>query len=383
MDGRARQRSGANGFLGHRRAAGRLEISPLRTVILLVAWGDADDTGRPPYQWQLPPGFPPPLVPADNPMSDAKVALGKRLFYETRLSSTGTYACASCHRAELAFTDGRAHAVGATGEPVRRAAMSLANVAYSPSFTWGDPRVHTLEAQMRTPLFNRHPLEMGASVDGGAALAAISQDGGYRQQFAAAFPDAANPLSMDNVIKAIAAFERTLISGRSAFDRYVFSDESTAMTEPAKRGMALFFSARIGCSQCHAGINFSGAVIYQGHTQERAVFANNGLYNLHARGDYPQSDQGLTEVTHRGADMGKFRVPTLRNVALTAPYMHDGSLGTLEQVLDHYANGGRHSPRQDARVRPLSLSAAERAEVLEFLHSLTDRDFVDDPRFRP
>ena len=316
-------------------------------------------------------------------MSDAKVALGKRLFHETRLSSTGTYACASCHRVELAFTDGRAHAVGATGEAVRRAAMSLANVAYSPSFTWGDPRVRTLEAQMRTPLFNRHPLEMGARADGGAALAALSADEVYRQQFTAAFPGDANPLSMDNIIKAIAAFERTLISGRSAFDRYVFSDESTAMTEPAKRGMALFFSARVGCAQCHAGINFSGPVIYQGHPRDHAIFANNGLYNLHARGDYPPSDQGLTEVTHRAADMGKFRVPTLRNVALTAPYMHDGSLGTLDQVLDHYANGGRHSPRQDVRVRPLTLSAAERAELLEFLNSLTDRDFVEDPRFRP
>jgi len=344
----------------------------------------ADSTGElPPYRWQLPPGFPPPTIPADNPMSDAKVALGKRLFYETRLSSTGAYSCATCHRAELAFTDGRPHAIGATGEPVRRAAMSLANVAYSPAFTWGDPRVRSLEAQMRTPLFNRHPLEMGLHADDREAMAALSHDHGYAEQFSAAFPDATVPMSMDHLIKAIAAFERTLISGRSPFDRYVFSDDPQAMSEPAKRGMSLFFSVRIGCSECHSGINFSGPLVYQGHEKASALFANNGLYSLNAHGDYPRSDQGLMEVTHRPADMGKFRVPTLRNIALTAPYMHDGSLATLQQVLDHYSRGGQHNPHQDAKVRPTPLSAAERTELLAFLYSLSDADFVKDPRFQP
>jgi cytochrome c peroxidase len=337
----------------------------------------------PPYQWRLPPGFPPPLLPPDNPMSDAKVALGKRLFYDARLSSTGTYSCGSCHRPELAFTDGRPRAIGATGDSVRRAAMSLANVAYNPAFTWGNPRVRTLEAQMRTPLFNRHPLEMGQKPDGRDIELTLSNDGEYVEQFSAAFPADAKPLSLANLVKAIAAFERTLISGRSAFDRYVFSDDPTAMSDSAKRGMSLFFSARIGCSQCHSGINFSGPLNYQGHAKASALFANNGLYNLGTSGAYPRTDQGLTEVTHRRADMGKFRVPTLRNIALTAPYMHDGSLENLLQVLDHYSRGGQHSPLQDARVRPTPLSTTERGELLEFLNSLTDRDFVEDPRFRP
>ena len=349
-----------------------------------IAAAHADGVVEPaPYQWHLPPGFPPPLIPADNPMSDAKVALGKRLFYETRLSSTGGYSCASCHRAELAFTDGRAHAVGATGDTVRRSAMSLANVAYSPAFTWGNSRIGSLEAQMHTPLFNRHPLEMGLRINGREAIAALAGDAAYGAQFSAAFPGEASPLTMDHVIKAIAAFERTLISGRSAFDRYVFSDDALAMSEPAKRGMSLFFSARLGCSECHSGINFSGPLIYQTHEKAIALFANNGLYRVNPRGDYPATDQGLIEVTHSPADMGKFKVPTLRNIALTAPYMHDGSLETLPQVLDHYSRGGRRNPHQDRRVRRTPLSAEERADLLEFLGSLTDRNFVENPQFRP
>ena len=320
-------------------------------------------------------------MPADNPMSAQKVALGRRLFFETRLSSTGRYSCASCHRPELAFTDGRAQAVGATGESVRRGAMSLTNVAYNPAFTWGSAQVRSLESQMRQPLFNEHPVEMGLKVDDAAALNALSLDALYPAQFAAAFSESSVPLSMNHIIKAIAAFERTLISGRSPFDRYVFDDDRAAMPETAKRGMVLFYSARVGCAQCHSGLNFSGPMVYEGHQKDAALFANTGLYDLDGRGAYPPADRGLIELTHRAADMGKFKVPTLRNVALTAPYMHDGSLPNLEGVLDHYSNGGHRNPRQDPRVRPFVLSTAERADLLAFLGSLTDREFVENPEF--
>jgi cytochrome c peroxidase len=315
-------------------------------------------------------------------MSSAKVELGRRLFHEARLSSTGRYACASCHRPELAFTDGRPRAVGATGESVKHSAMSLANVAYNPAFTWSDARVHSLESQMRQPLFNQHPVEMGVTGGGRAAVKALSAEAAYRDQFAAAFPDDAAPISMTNIIRAIAAFERTLISGRSPFDRYVYDDDPTALSDPEKRGMALFFSPRVGCAQCHSGINFSGPLIYEGHETQGALFANTGLYDTDGRGSYPANDQGLIEVTHRAADMGKFRVPTLRNVALTAPYMHDGSVASLEQVIDHYARGGHKNPRRDSRIRPLFLSQTERADLAAFLRSLTDREFVADPRFQ-
>jgi cytochrome c peroxidase len=313
-------------------------------------------------------------------MSAEKVALGRRLFFDTRLSSTGRISCASCHRIELAFTDGRAQPQGATGQTVRRSAMSLTNVVYNSAFTWGSDRVRSLEEQMRQPLFNEHPVEMGLKVNQASAVDAISTDSSYRTQFATVFEGPA-PISMDHIIKAIAAFERTLISGRSPFDRYIFDDDRTALSESAKRGMALFYSARAGCSQCHSGLNFSGPMVYEGHEQGRALFANTGLYNVDGHGAYPQSDQGLIEVTHRSTDMGKFRVPTLRNVALTAPYMHDGSLPTLDAVLDHYVRGGRKSPYRDPRIHPLLLSADERSDLLEFLGSLTDREFVDNPEF--
>src|SRR5216684_7143875 len=179
----------------------------------------ADTSPSPAYEWRLPPGFPRPAVPADNPMSSAKVELGRRLFHETHLSSTGQYACASCHRPELAFTDGKPRALGATGESVKHSAMSLANVAYNAAFTWSDSRVHSLESQMRQPLFNQHPVEMGLEGGGRAALEALSAETAYRDLFAAAFPGDPVPISVDNLIKAIAAFERSLISGRSPFDR--------------------------------------------------------------------------------------------------------------------------------------------------------------------
>jgi cytochrome c peroxidase len=315
-------------------------------------------------------------------MSAEKVALGKRLFFETRLSLTGHYACSSCHQPALAFTDGKERAVGATGESTRRGAMSLTNVAYNPAFTWGSSQVRSLEAQMRQPLFNEHPVEMGLTRDGAAALGELSRDAAYRAQFSAAFPNDARPLSMDHIIKAIAAFERTLISGRSPFDRYVFDDDREAMSASAKRGMGLFYSARVGCAQCHSGLNFSGPIIYEGHAADTALFANTGLYDLDGHGAYPPADRGLLEVTHRSADMGKFRVPTLRNVALTGPYMHDGSLASLDAVLDHYMRGGHKNPRQDSRIHAFELSAAERADLLAFLDSLTDREFVLNPDFR-
>lgn len=261
--------------------------------------------------------------------------------------------------------------------------MSLTNVAYNPAFTWADPYLGSLEKQMRQPLFNKHPVEMGLQNGGVSAVRNISQGSGYAEQFAAAFPSDVPALSMDNIIKAIATFERTLISGRSAFDRYVFDDDRTAMSDSARRGMALFFSARVGCAQCHFGINFSGPLISQGHERGRALFANTGLYDVDGRGGYPEHDRGLMEMTHRAEDMGKFRVPTLRNVAVTAPYMHDGSLLSLQDVLDHYMRGGHKSRLEDSRIRPFALTATERADLVAFLDSLTDPDFVENPQFRP
>lgn len=304
-------------------------------------------------------------------MSDAKVALGCRLFFETRLSVTQTFSCASCHRPELAFTDGRALAVGAKGDSMQRGSMTLTNVAYNPAFTWASDSVVTLERQMEQPLFNEHPLEMGLKRDDRALLEWFAQQEQYAAAFRESFPQEAQPISVANVIKAIAAYQRTLISGRSPFDRYVYDDDRAAFSEAARRGMRLFYSERGGCAQCHFGVNFSGTIVHRGKPQERALFANNG--------SAVKGDEGLSAVTKREQDLGRFRVPTLRNIALTAPYMHDGRFATLEQVIDHYAGGGKDEESigvVEPQIRPLDLNAEEKRELVEFLKHLTDEQFA-------
>lgn len=306
--------------------------------------------------WHLPRGFPVPAVPPDNPMSEAKVALGRRLFFEPRLSVTARYSCASCHDPQSAFTDRRARAVGATGETLPHNAMALVNVAYNVSFGWDQPTVRSLEAQMLTPMLNEHPIELGLSGHERALNAGLSADPGMRRAFAAAFPQAP-AVSFEHIVQAIAAFERTLISGDSPFDRYVFGGESDALSGEAKRGMALYFSARIGCAGCHSGFNFSGNWRDELGATGEPSFANNGT------------------------SAGPMRVPTLRNVALTAPYMHDGRFATLADVLDHYARIGhepdtQHGGRRDPRLRSFTLAPAERAELLSFLDALTDQSFI-------
>ncbi len=304
-------------------------------------------------------------------MSYAKVALGCRLFFETRLSITQAYSCASCHRPELAFTDGRALAVGAKGDAMHRGAMSLTNVAYNPAFTWASDSVVTLERQMAQPLFNEHPLEMGLKRDDRALLEWLGQQEQYAAEFRLSFPQEATPITIGNVVKAIAAYQRTLISGRSPFDRYVYDDDRNAFSESARRGMRLFYSERSGCATCHFGLNFSGPIVHQGKPDQRALFANNG--------SAVKGDEGLSVETKREQDRGRFRVPTLRNIALTAPYMHDGRFATLEQVIEHYAAAGKHAESVgvvDSQIRQLDLSPEEKRDLIEFLKNLTDPAFA-------
>jgi cytochrome c peroxidase len=343
------------------------------------------------YPWNLPKGFPVPVVPPDNPMSEEKVALGRRLFYEKALSASGTHACATCHRQRSAFTDGRARAVGINGDLHPHSAMALVNVAYNPAYMWAEPAVRTLESQVVRPLYNEQPVEMGLKGRESAVMAALGAQKTYTDGFARAFPQDPRSLRIENVFKAIAAFERTLISARSGFDRYVFEDDRTAMSETARRGMALFYSERIGCARCHFGINFSGPIAHADSPSVMPLYANTALFNVDGRGGSPADQQGLANVTHRSRDQGRFRVPTLRNIAVTAPYMHDGSLATLDEVLDHYAAGGRQAPlgpatrnrHRDERLRPFTLTFDERKALLAFLDSLTDQTFLTDPRFGP
>ena len=316
-------------------------------------------------------------------MSEAKVELGRRLFYDTRLSGNGTFACASCHAQKHAFTDRRAHAVGSTGQAHARSTMTLANVAYNASYGWADAATRTLEAQMAMPMLNEHPIELGLKGREAEVLSRLAADPDIAVRFRDAFPHEPNPISMGTTVKAIASFERTIVSGNSALDRYLYRDDRTALTEPALRGMRLFFSARLSCAECHGGFNLSGPSDHVGALPVELKFHNNGLYDVDGKGSYPAIDRGLIDLTHVEDDMGRFRAPTLRNIALTAPYMHDGSVPTLEAVVAHYASGGRPGPYRHPRLTGFAISPAEIADLVAFLHSLTDEDVITNPALGP
>ncbi len=344
------------------------------------------------YRWRLPRGFPVPKVPPDNPMSEAKVELGRRLFYDVRLSGNRMQSCASCHRQELSFADPLPRAVGSTGELHPCSSMSLANIAYSPALTWSSPSQRKLENQALVPMFGEEPVELGLAGKEAELVERLTSEGGYAQLFAAAFPGDRQPVSVLNVTRAIASFQRTLISGNSPYDRFKGGDQA-AISAAAVRGERLFFSERTECFHCHGGFNFTGTVDYVGKGFVEVEFHNTGLYNLGGKGEYPAPNVGVSEHTGDPEDMGKFKAPSLRNVGLTAPYMHDGSIPTLEQVIDHYAAGGRtiesgqlagvgsRNPFKSGFVKGFRLTTREKTDLVAFLRSLTDSTFITDPRF--
>jgi cytochrome c peroxidase len=273
-----------------------------------------------------------------------------------------------------------------------RNAMSLTNVVYNSTLNWANPVLSMLHAQALIPMFGEFPIELGWSDHEAEILDRLRRDGQYVQLFAAAWPGEADPFNADRVAKAIAAFEATLISGNSAYDQSTLQGKRDAMSPAARRGQELFFSERMECFHCHGGFNFSQSVSHAGTTITQTDFFNNGLYNIGGTGDYPLDNRGLWEFTQQPADMGRFRPPTLRNIELTAPYMHDGSIATLDEVLDHYARGGRlissgpfagdgaKNPYKSELIVPFILNTQEKQDLIAFLNSLTDWDFICDPR---
>ena len=352
-----------------------------------------DPQGPSDYDWGLPEGYPRPLVPLDNPMSAEKVELGRFLFYDVRLSGNQTQSCGSCHVQADAFTDLMPVSTGSTGEMTGRGSMSLTNVAYLPVLTWANPALTSLEDQALVPMFGEVPVELGLSGMEEELVRRLAADERYPAMFRAAFPDDPDPISVPNVVRAIASFERTLISHDSPYDRYAYGGDRTALSPSALRGLDLFFSERLECFHCHGGFNFTDTATHEGMTIREVAFHNTGLYNIDGRGGYPDTNTGLYAHTGDRRDMGAFRAPTLRNIAMTPPYMHDGSIATLDEVLDHYAAGGRtiesgpnagvgsDSPLKNIFLHGFELSAEERADVLAFLESLTDETFLSDPRF--
>jgi cytochrome c peroxidase len=368
----------------------------LSVVSILSAVGACDDASvpaDPPWDWGLPPAFPLPPVPDDNPMGVNKVELGRRLFYDTRLSGNGTQSCASCHRQDKAFSEARATSIGSTGEIHPRNAMSLANVAYNTTQTWANNLLIHLEDQALVPMFGTDPVELGLSGQEQVLLERIGTDPEYRSLIRLAFGDPDGEPSLDRIVKAIAAFQRALISADSPYDRFFYRRDVSALSPEALRGFELFFSERLECFHCHGGFNFNSSSVHEGSQFAEVAFHNNGLYNLDGQGAYPIPNRGLYEVTLKPEHMGLFKAPTLRNIMHTAPYMHDGSLATIDDVIDHYAAGGRliedgplagdgrANPQKSAFVRGFALTPEERSDLKSFLEALSDETFLTDPRF--
>ncbi len=362
------------------------------SLLHCLAWAAEDLQAQRSYAVELPVGFPKPRIPADNPLSIEKIALGRFLFYDVRLSGNLSQSCASCHQQARAFTDGRPRAVGSTGEIHPRSAMSLTNVAYATALGWANPLLDSLERQALVPMFNERPVELGLSGKEEELVDRLRADLRYQRMFAEAFRGQSDPFTLGNIVKAIASFERTLISGNSAYDRYVQGLDDNALSEEAFFGGRLFFSERLECFHCHGGFNFTASVTHEGNPFDETSFQNNGLYNIDGRGAYPPDNTGLFEITRIPSDMGRFKAPTLRNLSYTAPYMHDGSIATLEEVIDHYAAGGRriHSgpyagdgsknPYKSNFIRGFVITEEEKQQVLAFLQSLDDPEFVTNPR---
>jgi cytochrome c peroxidase len=319
-------------------------ILPLLAVTALVAADLPKDTlpAKLPLD-DIPLGLGPRPVVKDNPLTAERVALGRRLFFDPILSGDRTIACASCHQPDHGFTSPDGKPRGIRGQPIDRRTPTLLNRAYGTSFFW-DGRVATLEEQALKPIEN--PTEMGSSV--AEAVMRLAEDKEYAAQFKAAFDDGATAA---NLGRALASFERVLLRGDSRVDRFRKKGEHDALN-PAERHGLWLYESKAQCWRCHSGANF---------TDEG--FHNTGI-------GWGGTDLGRYSVTRADADRGRFKTPTLRGAALTAPYMHDGSIKTLDEVIEFYNKGGRANPNLDAAVRPLELSGEERQALVAFLKAL-------------
>jgi cytochrome c peroxidase len=317
-----------------------------------------DAVARPigqPISIPAPLGLPPVPIPPDNPPTAETIALGRRLFYDVRLSGDDTLSCAGCHNPAIDFTDGKRFAQGVHGQQGTRNAPTILNAAYNPTQFW-DGRAPTLEDQSGGPIAN--PIEMAQTHE--ACVVKLNRDAAYRRDFAAAFGP--GPVTIRKAEMAVASFERTLISGNSAFDRYQFGGDRSAMSAAAIRGLAIFTGKQRGnCGACH--------II----EKDYALFTDGKFHNigegLNASGEL--TDLGRYMQTKSEADRGAFRTPTLRNIAKTGPYMHDGSKKTLKEVVDFYVGGGSSNPQLDKEIKELKLTGQEKADLVAFLEALT------------
>lgn len=317
-------------------------IGPAIAAALLMIGGTVSAGA---WRWAVPAGLAPPAIPTDNAMSAAKVELGRRLFYDADLSADGTMACSTCHEQRRGFADGNRNRPGVHGDPGRRNVPGLANVGWITPLTWADPTLTSLEKQALVPITGDRPVEMGMLGKEAEIPTRLGRDRCYRTMFAKAFPETRGRIDLTATAKALAAFQRTLISFDSPYDRHQRGE--IALPAAAARGLTLF-EAR--CASCHSGANFT----------------DGRFHAIEARSD--DADSGLAEKSGNPADRGSFRTPVLRNVALGAPYLHDGSAATLNDAIR------RHRGNQ-------SLSSTETDDLIALIGALTDERFIADPRF--
>ena len=308
-----------------------------------------------PYLLQLPDHFPEMPVPADNPLSVDAVELGRLLFHDTRLSRDGLVSCATCHLQHLAFSDGQALSTGIEGRTGLRNAPSLANVAYAPRL-FADGGVPSLELQVLAPIADVNEMDHNILL----AAEELDQDPVLHQLAMSAFQQGLTPYT---ITRALASFERTLVSTDSKYDQYLSGTMSLSQNE--MEGMALFMSDELKCASCHSGALFSNF-----------DYVNIGLYSEY-------TDAGRERITLNQEDLGKFKTPSLRNVALTAPYMHDGSMESLEEVIDFFASGGENHINKDPRIAGFQLSDEDKNKLIAFLHALSDETLLQNPSYFP
>jgi cytochrome c peroxidase len=355
----------------------RRSVTLLLTVFLLLVVIRSKESSDPPvetgpYEFKFPTNFGNRYtIPANNPMTKQGVQLGRMLFYEKKLSADNSMSCGTCHEQRRAFTDGMAFSVGVDRTQTRRSSMSLANLLWVRQFFW-DGRAKSLEEQAIVPMTDPH--EMGQSLEESAKK--LQRTAAYPPLFKLTF--GSDTITGERITQAIAQFERTLISSNSRYDKFLAGEYQP--TEQEKRGHDLFMTHPVpeqklrgaNCGDCHGG-----------YKTFMEFYHNNGL-------DAEPKDQGREKISGRNNDRGRFRVPTLRNIALTAPYMHDGRFKTLEEVLDHYNDHVQSSPTlapliieatNEVGGKSLLLTPQEKQDVIAFLHMLTDSTFITDPRF--
>jgi cytochrome c peroxidase len=302
--------------------------------------------------FKVPLGLKPVPVPADNPMTAEKVELGKQLYFDPRLSCDDTVSCASCHDPKKGWSNGTPFATGVRSQIGGRSAPTIINSAYSDLQFW-DGRAHRLEGQALGPIAN--PIEMDHKLDD--CVTKLNKIPGYKQQFQKVFGSDVTP---ENIAKAIASFERTILSGNAPYDKFKAGDKN-ALSAAAQRGLKLF-TGKAHCSACHTGPNFS----------------DESFHNIGVGMTAAKPDLGRYEVTKVIGDKGAFKTPTLREVARHAPYMHDGSIKTLEEVIEHYNKGGTPNPQLDEEIFPLKLTSDEKADLLTFMkEGLASSEYPD------